>query len=259
MQTVTSADGTSIAYERLGGGPPIVLIAGAFNDRRTTAPLAAQLQARFEVFNYDRRGRGDSTDADDYEVARELGDLAAVIELAGGAATVFGYSSGAVLAIEAAAAELPITALVLYEPPFLVDGSRPRPGADLADRLAALIAEGRRGDAVELYQSEGIGLPEEAVTAIRSAPFRPGLEAIAHTLVYDAAITGDLTLPTEKLARIQTPALLLEGDLSWPFLRAGTRAAAEALPQGEITTLAGQSHDIDPEVTAAAIEDGLNR
>jgi pimeloyl-ACP methyl ester carboxylesterase len=259
MKTVTSADGTSIAYDRLGDGPPIILVVGAFNDRSTTAPLAQALAPRFTVLNYDRRGRGDSGDTTPYAVQREIEDLDALITAAGGQAAVFGYSSGAVLALQAAAAGSAITKLALYEPPFLVDDSRPRPPADLAQRLAELVAAGRRGEAVELYQLEGVGLPEPVVIQLRQAPFRPGLEAIAHTLVYDAQITGDLALPTELAASVAQPTLVLDGGASWEFLRSAALALAAALPNGQHRTLPDQTHDINPEVTAAALIDVLLR
>ena len=257
MNTTTSADGTVLGYDQLGAGPPLVMVVGAFNGRSTTAPLAEALQGRFTVLNYDRRGRGDSGDTQPYSIEREIEDIDALIGAAGGSAAVFGYSSGAVLALHAAAHGLPIAKLALYEPPFLVDESRPRPGSDLAERLAELVAAGRRGDAVELYQREGIGIPAEVVLQLRDAPFRPGLETIAHTLVYDATITGDLTLPSALIASIDTPALVIDGEDSWGFLRAGARAVADALPRGQLCTLAGQTHDIDPAVTAAALEQFL--
>ncbi len=259
MHTVTSADGTTIAYEQLGDGPPIILVVGAFNDRSTTAPLAQALAPRCRVLNYDRRGRGDSGDTAPYAVQREIEDLDALITAAGGQAAVFGYSSGAVLALLAAAAGSAITKLALYEPPFVVDDSRPWPPTDLAQRLAELVAAGRRGEEVELYQLEGIGLPEPVVIQLRQAPFRPGLEAIAHTLVYDAQITGDLSLPTELAASVAQPTLVLDGGASWEFLRSAALALAAALPNGQHRTLPDQTHDINPEVTAAALTDFLLR
>jgi pimeloyl-ACP methyl ester carboxylesterase len=257
MKTARSADGTDLAFDELGDGPPIIMIVGAFNDRSTTAPLAAALAPRFTVLNYDRRGRGDSGNTSPYAVQREIEDLDALIAVAGGQAAVFGYSSGAVLALKAAAAGSAITKLALYEPPFLVDDSRPRPPADLADQLAELIAAGRRGDAVELYQLKGVGLPQEVVIQLRQAPFRPGLEAIAHTLVYDAAITGDLSLPTELAASVAQPTLVLDGGDSWGFLRSAAAALAAALPNGQRRTLAGQTHDINPDATASALTEVL--
>src|SRR5690242_10798264 len=191
METVVSADGTPIAYDCYGDGPPLITAAGAFCARATTEPLARALAAQFTVLNYDRRGRGDSGDTAPYAVEREIGDLAALIGAAGGSAAVFGHSSGATLALKAAASGLPITHLVLYEPPFNPDGSFPLLPASLAGDLAALAAAGRRGEAVEMYQTQAVGMPEQVVVQLRNAPFRPALEAIAHTLAYDAAVIGD--------------------------------------------------------------------
>lgn len=258
MIKANSADGTAIAYDKLGQGPPLIMVVGAFNDRSTTAPLAKALAAAFTVMNYDRRGRGDSDDTAPYAVDREIEDLDALIAAAGGSAAVFGYSSGAVLALHAAAVGSSITKLALYEPPFVVDETRPRPPRDLADQLEALVAEGRRGDAVELYQLKGVGLPADVVAQIRHAPFRPGLEAIAHTLVYDARITGDLTLPTELLAEVDTPTLVIDGGESWEVMRTGAQALADVLPNGERRTLPGESHHINPEPTAAAVAEFLS-
>ena len=256
--TVASADGTAIAFDRLGAGPPLIMVAGAFNTRATTAPLAAALQDRFTVLNADRRGRGDSGDTPPYAVEREIEDLEALIAEAGGSAAVFGYSSGATLALMAAAAGLAITGLALYEPPFVVDGSRPPLAADLAERLAGLVAAGQRGDAVELYQTEVIGMPEEVVARMRHAPFRPGLEAIAHTLVYDATIIGDLTLPTALVASVAAPALVIDGEDSPPLMRNAARAVADTLPGGRQRTLPGQGHEIAPDATAAVVADFLH-
>ena len=257
-RTVTSADGTAIAFDQLGEGPPVVMVVGAFNTRATTGPLASALQDRFTIFNYDRRGRGESGDTTPYAVEREIEDLDALIAEAGGAAAVFGYSSGANLALQAAAHGLAITKLALYEPPFLVDGSHPRPPAELPDQLAELISAGRRGDAVELFQTKAIGMPEEVVAQLRQAPFRPGMEAIAHTLVYDATIIGDLTLPTELIASIATPTLVIDGEKSPPLMRDAAGAVADALPNGRRVTLPDQTHDIAPDATAAELEGFLS-
>jgi pimeloyl-ACP methyl ester carboxylesterase len=253
MKTVTSPDGAMIAYEQFGAGPPLVMAAGAFNDRSTTDPLARALAPAFTVVNYDRRGRGDSGDRPEYAVEREIEDLAALIAEVGGSAAAFGYSSGANLVLKAAARGLPIAKLVLYEPPFLVDGSRPRPAADVSARLAELVASDRRGEAVELFQTEVIGMPAPVVAQLRDAPFRAGMEAIAHTLAYDAAIVGDLTLPAKPLASISVPALVLDGDESPPVMRAAARAVADALPNGRVHTLVGQGHTIDPPATAPVV------
>jgi pimeloyl-ACP methyl ester carboxylesterase len=257
METTRSADGTTIAFDRFGDGPPIILVVGAFNDRSTTAPLAQALAPRFTVFNYDRRGRGDSGDNGPYAVDREIEDIGALVATAGGSSAVFGYSSGATLALDAAASGLAITQLALYEPPFRTDVSHPPVPRDLAAQLAGLVSAGRRGDAVELFQSKVVGIPEEVVRQMRHAPFRPYLEAVAHTLVYDATITGDLSLPAEMLASVSVPALVMCGDQSTPFIQAAAHAAADALPHGRLCVLPGQSHDINPDATAPALADFL--
>jgi pimeloyl-ACP methyl ester carboxylesterase len=229
------------------------MVVGAFNDRATTEPLARALEQRITVFNYDRRGRGDSGDTGPYAVDREIDDIDALIAEAGGSAAVFGYSSGAILALRAAARGLAITKLALYEPPFRVGHSHPARRSDLAERLAGLVAVGRRGDAVELFQREAVGIPEEIVTQLRHAPFRPHLEAIAHTLAYDAAIVGDPSLSTELIASIATPTLVMGGERSLPGLLSMAQSIAATLPNGRFCSLAGQSHDINPEATAPVL------
>lgn len=257
MNTVTSADGTLIAFDRFGDGPPIIMAAGAFNDRSTTEPLARALGPRFTALNYDRRGRGDSGDAAAYSVEREIEDIAALISAAGAPAAAFGYSSGANLVLKAAASGLQISKLVLYEPPFNPDDSYPALPGDLASRLAELVVSGRRGEAVELYQITAVGMPPSVVEQMRHAPVRPSLEAIAHTLAYDAAVVGDRSLPTGLIGSVCAPALVISGDQSPPFMQAAARTVTDALPQGRLHTLPGQGHDIDPEATAPVIADFL--
>jgi alpha-beta hydrolase superfamily lysophospholipase len=252
-RTVTSADGTRIAFDRLGAGPPIVLAAGAFGTRSATGPLARVLARWCTVLNPDRRGRGDSGDTAPYAVEREVEDLAALIDHAGGSAALLGHSSGANLALAAAAGGLPVTHLVLYEPPFRTAAGDPGLPQDFPQQLSELIAAGRRGDAVELYQTEAVRIPPSVVAQMRESPFRPQLEAIAHTLVYDATIVGDLSLPTELLASIATPALVLCGTGTSPFLRAAAAAVADALPAGRLCELGSEGHGIDPGATAPVV------
>jgi pimeloyl-ACP methyl ester carboxylesterase len=258
MHTTTSADGTTIAYDRDGGGPPIIMVVGAFNTRATTAPLACALAGKFTAINYDRRGRGDSGDTPPYSLQREIEDIDALIAEAGGSAALFGYSSGATLALKAAADGLAITKLALYDPPFVVDDSRPLLPADFAEQLTELITAGRRGDAVELYQRVAVGIPEEVVARMRQAPFRPGLEAIAHTLVYDATVIGDLALPPGLAASVTVPTLVIDGEHSPPIMHSAAEALVQTLPAGRRCTLAGQSHDISPDATAPALEEFLS-
>jgi pimeloyl-ACP methyl ester carboxylesterase len=259
VKTATSADGTQLAYDQFGTGSPLIMITGAFNDRTTTDPLSRALAERYSVFNYDRRGRGDSGDTQPYAVQREIEDLAALIDKAGGAAAVFGYSSGANLAIKAAAGGLPITKLALYEPPFNPDDTYPTLPNDLYDQLTALVSAGRRGEAVELYQTVAVGIPEQVVVQMRQAPFRPALEAIAHTLAYDAAIVGNRSLPAAMMGSIQTPTLVICGEDTAPFMHAAARAVTDALPNGRLIILAGQGHDIEPQATAVVIAEFLTR
>jgi pimeloyl-ACP methyl ester carboxylesterase len=253
VNTVTSRDGTTIAFDRSGEGPPLIVVVGAFNDRSTGAPLAAHLAPHFTVYTYDRRGRGASGDTAPYAVEREVEDLEALIAEAGGSSSVFGYSSGAVLSLTAAARGLAITKLALYEAPFVVDDSRPRPPADLAAQIAALVSSGRRGDAVELFQTKGVGIPVEVVAQLRQAPFRPALEDIAHTLVYDATITGDLSLPTDLVASVTVPTLVMTGGESPEWMRHAAQAVADALPDARHRTLDGQTHDIVSAVMAPVL------
>ena len=254
MKTVASHDGTSIAFEQGGEGPSIIFVFGAFNDHNRAVPLAAVLRRRFTTYVYDRRGRGSSGDSQPYAIEREVEDIDALIREAGGSALVFGHSSGATLALHAAASESNITKMALYEPPFDVDGSRPQLPVDLPEQPAQLVSCDRRGDAVELFQTKGMGRPKEVVVQLRNAPSRPALEAIAHTLAYDVLITGDLSLPAQLIGSVATPTLVLAGDGSPPFMQSGARALADALPNGQHRPLPGQTHDIVPEVTAPIIE-----
>jgi pimeloyl-ACP methyl ester carboxylesterase len=254
LHTVTSSDGTSIAFDRLGDGPPVVLVCGASTNRRANAPLAGLLAERFTVFNYDRRGRGDSADTPPYAVEREVEDLDAVIDAAGRSAFVYGTSSGGALALEAAASGLAITKLALWEPPFSLDENR-RPPSDLVERYDAMITAGRRGEAVEYFMSKVVGLPPEFVAYARTQPFWQAQEAIAHTLAYDAAVMGDYSLPVEVASSVRVPTLVLAGGASFPFMRETAWALAEILPQGRHRILEGQEHNVDSAVLSPVLEE----
>jgi pimeloyl-ACP methyl ester carboxylesterase len=254
---IKSRDGTSIAFERVGDGQPLILVVGAFNDRSTGVPLASVLSPDFAVYTYDRRGRGDSGDTLPFAVEREIEDLDALIAEAGGSAAVFGYSSGAVLALKAASAGLAITKLVLYDLPLMLDDRGPRWSVDHAARLRELVAAGRRGEAVEYFQSNLVGIPDEVVAQMRHAPFRPALEAVAHTLVYEMAVLGDGLLPRELASAIPTPLLAVVGEATTPFMIETAHALAAAARDGRSLVLEGRGHDIDPEVVGAAITEFL--
>ncbi|OLF11697.1 alpha/beta hydrolase [Actinophytocola xinjiangensis] len=263
MPSVTSTDGTSIAYELAGDGPVIVFVPGAFNDRRTCAPLAEALRDDYTVVSVDRRGRGGSTDAiapadaGSYTVAHEIDDLDAVLAEVGPAA-VFGFSSGANLALMAAAAGSAITRLVMYEAPFAL-GDPARAGRDgLVDRLAALVADGRAGDAVATMQTEGIGLPAEMVDGLRRSPLWAGLEAIAQTVVYDAVITRAPNVPTAAMASVAVPTLVLAGARTWPGLRDAARALPGVLADARYVELpGGEDHAFPVAATAEAVAEFL--
>jgi pimeloyl-ACP methyl ester carboxylesterase len=252
MQHVASKDGTAIAFDRSGDGPPVVLVCGASTQRSANAALAALLAERFTVFNYDRRGRGDSGDTAPYAVEREVEDLDAVIGAAGGSAYVWGTSSGAALALEAAASGLHITKLALWEPPFAPDEGA-RPPADTATVFTELVAAGRRGDAVEYFMRQVVGLPPEFVANARNEPWWPAQEALAHTLAYDATVMGDYSLPAGRAASVTKPTLVLAGGASGDWMRDSAQALAAALPAGRCRTLDGQWHDVDPEVLAGVL------
>ena len=255
MRQVLSLDGTIIAFDQLGNGPAIILVGGASTDRSENSTLTALLAKRFTVFNYDRRGRGDSGDMAPYAVVREIEDFEALIHEAGGDAFVVGFSSGAALALQAAARGLPIKKLALFEPPFIVDDSQPRPPTDLASRFNEMITSGRRGDAVEYFMTKVVGLPMEFTAQARNSPWWPSQEAMAHTLAYDATIMGDFSLPTEQVTSVTAPTLVIAGEASFPFMRATAQALAGALPNGHALILEGQTHDVAPQVLAPVLEE----
>jgi pimeloyl-ACP methyl ester carboxylesterase len=260
MGTVTSSDGTAIAYDRSGEGPPVILVDGALCYRAMgpNAPLAALLAERFTVFTYDRRGRGDSGDTAPYAVEREVDDLAALIDEAGGSACVYGISSGAALALEAAHRGLPIDRLVAYEAPFIVDDSRAPIPAGYAAELDALLAAGRRGDAVRLFMRQ-VGLPRILVALMRLMPAWGKLKGVAHTLPYDAATLRGLQagepLPADRFSAVTTPTLALVGGKSPAWLHHGMRALAEVLPNAQLRVLEGQTHMVKAKALAPVLVD----
>jgi pimeloyl-ACP methyl ester carboxylesterase len=258
MGRVTSKDGTTIAFDQSGQGPAVILVGGALSDRSAARPLAALLAPHFSVFGYDRRGRGDSGDTPPYAVAREVEDIEALIDEAGGSACVFGMSSGAVLALEAAR-RLPITRLALYEPPFIVDDTRAAVPEDYLKQLNELVSAGRRGDAVEYFMTKAVDMSSEYVAQMRSAPFWQGMEARAHTLAYDGAIMENMLsghpLPADRWASVTVPTLVMDGGASPAWAHHGVQAIVDILPHAQRRTLAGQTHAVAPEVLAPVLEE----
>jgi alpha-beta hydrolase superfamily lysophospholipase len=257
VERVTSNDGTSIAYDRVGRGPAVVLVGGAAVTRSENAGLADELASRFTVFNYDRRGRGDSTDTQPYAVEREIEDLAAVVGTAGGTAYLYGVSSGGALALQAAAAGVPAERIAVYEVPYdMSDGAAQRHRA-YADELAALQAQGRRGDMFARFMRLA-GSSEEDIAGARASEFWPACEAVAPTLAYDAAVMGDNRPPADRLARVTQPVLVATGGASadsfvgggGSFFDDAADALVAVLPDAERTTVPGQWHQVDPKALA---------
>jgi pimeloyl-ACP methyl ester carboxylesterase len=261
MPTVTSTDGTVIAYETLGEGPAVVLVDGAlcFRNAGPMRPIAEALGARFTVILYDRRGRGASTDdtpdgASAAEaVTLEIEDLDALVSAAGGSAAAFGISSGAALALRAAerlgADRIP--SLALFEPPFMPDGALPA-AAEYTAALREALAAGRREDALGLFFRR-VGVPDSAVQGMKRSPTWPATVALAHTLAYDDAALGDSRVPRELAAALSVPVLTLAGGASPDFLRYGAEGVAEAAADGTLTVLENQTHDADAAAIASAL------
>ncbi len=254
MTTVTSHDGTTIAYERHGTGPALVAVDAAMNYRgfRPLAPPVELLAADFAVYQYERRGRGASGDTAPYAVEREVEDLAAVIEAAGGSAYVYGMSSGCLLALHAAAQGLPIAKLALFEPPFVAHESQDE--SEYSATLRRLVGEGLRGEAVDYTMREIVGVPEEILAGIPPES-RAAQEAVVHTMVYDCAISEATTVPL--LRSVDVPTLVLASQASGPELAGMSEAVAKELPNATFGTVAGEWHGASPEALAAALTEFL--
>ncbi|HEU4947268.1 MAG TPA: alpha/beta hydrolase [Kribbella sp.] len=261
MNKVISADGTPIAYDRSGQGPAVILVDGALCSRAQgpMPDLAARLAPEFTVYHYDRRGRGDSGDTAPYAVEREVEDLAAMIEEAGGTACVYGSSSGAALALAAAAAGLPISRVAAFEAPFVVDDSRDRfPRTWIAD-LSELAASDRRGEAVTYFMTKGIGLPGFVVTMMKLMPAWKQLKAVAHTLPYDATVLGDNCfgepLDASQWKAVSTPVLVVGGGKSPQWMRTSVKALADAVPGATHREIPGQNHMIKATAIAPVLRE----
>ena len=253
MSYVTSKDGTRIGYERLGSGPPLVLVDGAlcsraFGPTRKNAELLAQ---HFTVYCYDRRGRGESGDTQPYSSVREVEDVAALIEAAGGSAFVFGASSGAALALHAAASGAPIPKLAIYEPPFMVDD--PRYGEmDHAANLRALVAADDRGGAVKYFmRMVNVPAPFIFMMQLMRGAWRQ-LKAVAHTLPYDMAVMGNWQIPA-RFAALQTPTLAMYGGKTQTRLKRAVEELVKLLPNVRKQVLPGQTHNVSATALVPAL------
>jgi pimeloyl-ACP methyl ester carboxylesterase len=249
MNLVESVDGTTIAFDRSGSGPPLVIILGASCDRSTSRPLAALLAPRYTVYEYDRRGRGDSDSGAPLSVEGEVADLAAVLQAAGQPAFVYGHSSGAALALEAAAGGVEMRRLAVYEPPYTGDH---HPGSGFGERLDELVAAGRRDEAAELWLT-ATGTPRPVVESIKCGPGWAHRQALAHTLSQDLRLVGDGYAPTGRLERIDLPVLVMAGGASPGWAAATMATLASALPHASERVLEGQQHLPADAVIAAAL------
>ena len=258
MKTVTSKDGTTIAFDQSGQGQAVIFVDGALQYRafdQGMVPLADLLSQHFTVIHYDRRGRGDSTDTQPYALAREIEDIEALIDEAGGSAFLYGISSGATLAFEAALAlDRKVKKLVMYEPPYNDDDNARQGWKQYRQQLKEVLAEGRRGDAVGLFMML-VGMPADQLEGMRQHPMWPLWEAVGHTLAYDAAALGeDGALPMERTASLAVPTLVMDGGASeWSFMHTTAVALAKAIPNAQHRSLEGQSHEVSPEALAPVL------
>lgn len=267
MLTVVSSDGTEIAAERHGAtGPVLILVGGTLMTRVRHEPLATLLAGHFSVVNYDRRGRGDSGDHPDYEVQREVDDLDALIDRVGGPVLLFGMSSGAVLALEAAARGSAVRGLALYEPPFVVDGTRPPLPADYVEHVEAALARGSAAEALTHFLTAGLAMTGEAVAGMRNTPVWTAWEATAPTLPYDGRLMSGLMsgrpLPADRWSSVSVPVLVAHGGAGEPYMAAGAKELASHGAHFTLQTLPGQNHNVDPHVLApvlTAFFTGLNQ
>lgn len=257
---VISKDGTKIAFVKQGEGPALILVAAATADHTDAEQLAARLAGQFTVYNFDRRGRGGSNEASPYAIDREVEDIHALIKEAGGSAFLFGSSSGAVLALEAASKlGSGVNKLFLYEPPFIVDESRPPVSPEYVNTLNRLVAEGDRSGAVEYFMTEAVGVPGEYIEFMKADPSWDKMSSMAHTLAYDGQIMGSTQsgqpLPADRW-KVSIPVSVTSGENSPPFLHEAAKALADLLEQGEYRMLEGQDHSavmMAPEALAAEI------
>jgi pimeloyl-ACP methyl ester carboxylesterase len=258
MPTVTSKDGTQIGYNTTGTGPAVILIDGAFCFRGfgPMPALAPLLAPHFTIYTYDRRGRGESGDTLPFALEREFEDIDALIQHAGGAACLFGTSSGAALALRAAASGLNLTKLAMYEPPY--DNNNLAGAATYTREITDALAVGSRGDAVAAF-IRYTGAPPEAIEGMRQSPMWAGMEAVAPTLAYDNTAMGDSSVPTALAATVSIPTLVMTGSATFPFMHASAHTLVNAMPNAEYRSLEGQTHEVDPSVLAPVLIEFFSR
>jgi len=254
MRTVTSADGTQIAYDRCGEGPAVILVSGALGYRRFTKfeQIATALSEHCTVINYDRRARGDSGPAGAVSVQHEVDDIAALIDAVGGRASLWGWSSGGAVALRAAAADVGVEKLVVYETPFKTDPDAKYPADDYGARLKQIVAEGNPIRAAKHFMRNGVGMPAPLVAVMALMPSFRKFAANGLTLTFDYAALGDQNmhgrpLRAEEWATVTCPALVVYGSKTYPVLRHASQALAEVLPNAALRELPGENHNVSPD------------
>jgi pimeloyl-ACP methyl ester carboxylesterase len=257
MDTVRSKDGTTIAFEEQGDGPALILVDGAMGTRSAGSKpeLATLLAGHFTVYRYDRRGRGDSADTMPYAVEREIEDIEALIDRAGGSAFLYGHSSGGCLALDATVRlGGKVKKLAVYEVPYNDDPEARKAWGEYIKNLTEALASDRRGDAVALFMAL-VGMPAAQIEAMRQAPFWGGMGAVAPTLAYDhTAIMGkDCEIPAERAARVEVPTLVMSGTDGAPFMLKTARTLSMTIPGASLSTLDGQAHDVHPDALAPVL------
>jgi pimeloyl-ACP methyl ester carboxylesterase len=252
IQHVKSADGTLLAIESFGTGEPLIVLGGALSTRAAIQPYVPFLGGAFTVYGVDRRGRGDSGETSPYAVEREIEDVAAIVQAAGGSAKVYGHSSGAILALEAAAAGVPISGLLVYEPPFCTPQEPGESWDQFAARVRALAETGRRSDAVEAFMRH-TGMPFDP--AVKESPWWPGLTELAHTLFYDLSIVGNADVPADRFAKIQAPVLAVYGGNSDLWAQRSASGVVAAVQNGRTELIPGYDHSVAPEALAPVLLD----
>lgn len=256
MEKVTSKDSTKIAYDKTGEGPALILVLGALNSRKSGTKLAKLLSGRFTVISYDRRGRGSSTDTPPYSAQREVEDIAALIGAVGEPVYLYGHSSGAALALEAAMKlRKKIAKLAIYEVPYTLDKDARQAATEYDRALKKLLAAGHKAEAVALFV-RSVGVSDKQIQAMKRMPMWKGLEKLAPTLAYDSEVLGEgHALPAARVSEITIPTLVMHGGAGAPFMRDAAREMGEALPQAQLRTLAHQTHGVSPKVLAPVLEE----
>lgn len=263
MVFVTSKDGTQIGYSVAGYGPPIVLVDGAmcWREMGPATPLANELKDKFTVYTYDRRGRGESGDTKPYSTQREIEDLEAVINAAGGSVAIYAISSGVALALEAANQLKGITSMVLYEAPIFTDTTRKPVPADYVQRMDQLVATGDNAGAVKHFMQNGIAVPWFALLMMDLFGMFKKMAPVGPTLPYDTAFVAPFwtykPIPANRWPNVTVPVLTMGGSKSDTWMQNAQKAIADALPNAKHKTLAGQNHMVAATAIAPVIKEFL--